>query len=259
MKDLFESAILPGRLGVLWIGQGGFALKSHGSGTLVVDPYLSESADTDGNWPRLERIPVAPEELRLDYLALTHDHLDHTDPLAVPGIAKANPEAPIIAPPASAEHLIQLGVSPSRIIIAKPGCAIVFPRLTIHPVMAEHTEDSVGYVFDFVSSASTEAGPRVYITGDSEYNDQLAEQVRDFKPNILMVPINGLWGNMTAAQAAKLTAQIAPDEAIPMHYGMFSGNTADPKDYVDLLFKTDPSCRTRPVILEMNAYHEFCE
>jgi L-ascorbate metabolism protein UlaG (beta-lactamase superfamily) len=53
-------------------------------------------------------------------------------------------------------------------------------------------------------------------------------------PTALLVCINGKLGNMTAAEAARLAAALRPRVAIPMHYGMFADNTADPQEFVRL-------------------------
>ncbi len=215
MERLIKSKVEAGRVAIQWLGQGGFAFKGHDSGVLVVDPYLSDSANADGNAARLVDIPVRPKDVRLDYLFLTHDHDDHTDPHSAPAIAQANPEAPVICPPSSCRHLTKLGVPSSQITTAMPGQSLEFPGFVAHVVAAQHTEDSVGFVFEFANGGSETDSVSVYITGDTEYNDGLAAAVEEFGPEVLLVPINGRWGNMDAAQAARLTAEIAPARGYP--------------------------------------------
>jgi L-ascorbate metabolism protein UlaG (beta-lactamase superfamily) len=43
--------------------------------------------------------------------------------------------------------------------------------------------------------------------------------------------INGNYGNLTPEEAAELTEAIKPKIVIPMHYGLFPGNTRDPKEF----------------------------
>ena len=259
MERLIKSKVEPGRVAIQWLGQGGFAFKSHAGPVLVVDPYLSDSANTDGTAARLVDIPVRPKDVRLDYLFLTHDHVDHTDPHTAPAIAQNNPDAPIICPPSSCHHLTKLGVPLSQITTAMPGQSLEFPGFKAHVVAAEHSDDSVGYVFEFANGGSETDTVSVYITGDTEYNDGLAAAVEDFGPEVLLVPINGRWGNMDAAQAAKLTAQIAPREVIPMHFGMFAENTADPAEFLaHLAGATDSSTEITAVVLKHNSCHIYC-
>ena len=259
MERLIKSKVEAGRVAIQWLGQGGFAFKAHGGSVIVVDPYLSDSANGDGNAARLADIPVRPKDVRLDYLFLTHDHVDHTDPQTAPAIAQMNPEAVVVCPPSACHHLTKLGVPMSQITTAMPGQSLEFPSFAVHVVAAQHTEDSVGFVFEFSNDGSSTDTVSVYITGDTEYNDSLAAAVEEYGPEVLLVPINGRWGNMDAAQAAALTAQIAPREVIPMHYGMFAENTADPADFVSLLAAATHSApEIVPVVMKHNSCHIYC-
>jgi L-ascorbate metabolism protein UlaG (beta-lactamase superfamily) len=130
-----------------------------------------------------------------------------------------------MGPPSSCKRIADSGIDPARVITIKAGESRDLEGVNIRAVFAKHTEDSVGYVLSF--------GPtRVYITGDTEYDPRLVNEVKPLKPDILIVCINGKWGNMSAADAAKLTAQLNPRVVIPMHYGMFAENTVDPQTFV---------------------------
>ena len=259
MERLIKSKVEAGRVAIQWLGQGGFAFKAHSGDVIVVDPYLSDSANGNGNAARLADIPVRPKDVRLDYLFLTHDHIDHTDPQTAPAIAQMNPNAPIVCPPSACRHLTKLGVPMSQITTAMPGQSLEFPSFAVHVVAAQHTEDSVGFVFEFQNDGSSTDTVSMYITGDTEYSDGLAAAVEEYGPEVLLVPINGRWGNMDAAQAAALTARIAPREVIPMHYGMFAGNTADPADFLThLASATHSNPEIVPVVMKHNACHIYC-
>lgn len=256
MEKLIKAKVEPGRVAIHWLGQGGFAFKAHAGDVIVVDPYLSDSGATHGLARTLD-IPIKPRDVRLDYLFLTHDHLDHTDPHSAPLIAQQNPHAPVICPPSSAQHLVKLGVPSTQIKTAMPGQALEFPNFMAHVVAAQHTEDSVGYVFEFNEQNSETDGPVVYITGDTGYNDGLAEAVAQWGPDVLLCPIAGT-GQLDPSTAAKLAMQIAPREVIPMHYGMFDGVDADPNVFVSLLAAatgSDPAITA--VVMAPNSCHLF--
>ena len=259
MERLIKSKIDAGRVAIQWLGQGGFAFKAHSGDVIVVDPYFSDSANGDGNAARLVDIPVRPKDVRLDYLFITHDHLDHLDPQTAPAIAQANPDATLVCPPSACRHLVKLGVPMARITTAMPGQTLEFPNFAVHVVAAEHTDDSVGFVFEFSNDGSSTDTVSVYLTGDTEYNDGLAAAVEEYGPEVLLVPINGRWGNMDAAQAARLTAQIAPREVIPMHYGMFAENTADPADFLShLASATNSAPEIAAVVMKHMSCHIYC-
>ena len=52
-----------------------------------------------------------------------------------------------------------------------------------------------------------------------------------------MICINGRLGNMNAQEAAEVISSLRPELAIPMHFGLFAGNTADPEPFVEALEK----------------------
>lgn len=256
--SLIRTKVEAGNVAIHWIGQGGFVLKGHVGPTIYIDPYLSDSCNADGNCARLVEIPIKPKDVQLELLCLTHDHTDHTDPLTVPHILQQNPNAKVICPPASTRHLIKLGAKPHQITTVTPGEQVQCDGVTVHVVAAEHSEDSVGFVFAFDSGIQDEEGPHVYITGDTEYNDGLSSSVQDLEPDVLLVPINGRLGNMNAESAAKLTSEILPIEVIPMHFGMFESNTEDPAVFVRHLGETLTNGQTvKPIIMRHNSTHIF--
>lgn len=258
MERLIKSKVEPGRLAIHWLGQSGFAFQNSAGEVLIVDPYLSDSANADGTATRLVDIPIRPKDVKLDYLFLSHDHADHTDPHSAPVIAQNNPAAPVICPPSSCRRLTKLGVPASQIRTVQPGQSLAFPNFVAHVVAAQHTDDSVGFVIEFANGGSQTDSVAVYFTGDTEYNDGLAASVEDYGPEVLLVPINGQGGNMDASHAARLAAQIAPREVIPMHYGMFAENTADPADFLaHLAAATQSSPDITPVVMKHSACHVY--
>jgi len=218
MDKIRKTQVKPGHVSIFWLGQGGFALKMPRNRVVIVDPYLSNSVGTK----RLQPIPIPPEEVQANIVLLTHDHLDHTDPGSLPEIANAC-RAKFVGPLSSCEHMRKLGTDANRRIPIAQGETKRVGEIGITAVYAKHTDDSVGYVIDCL-------GPRVYITGDSEYDEQLAA-VKGLSPDVMLVCINGKMGNMNIEQAVELTKQIGPKVVIPMHYGMFANNTADPEDF----------------------------
>ncbi len=259
MERLIKAKVEAGRVALQWLGQSGFALKAHSGDVLLVDPYFSDSANKGGDSPRLADIPVRPKDVRVDYLFITHDHVDHLDPETAPLVAQNNPGAPVVCPPSACRHLTKLGVPMGQITVAMPGQSLSFPGFAVHTVAAKHTEDSVGFVFEFANDGSAADTVSVYHTGDTEYTDSLAGAVEAYAPDVLLVPINGKWGNMDAAQAARLAAEIAPREVVPMHYGLFAHNTADPADFLThLASATQSSPDITPVVMKHGACHIYC-
>ncbi|MGQ9525768.1 MAG: DUF362 domain-containing protein [Armatimonadota bacterium] len=234
--EITRSYVPPNGVTLFWLGQGGFAFKTPDDKVIVVDPYLSDS----GGMKRMVPKALHPRDVRGDaerqqqtlfpsLVLCTHDHVDHTD---LPGLQElaATSSAVFAGPPSSCAKMKEAGIDAGRIVDIKRGDAKTLAGVDVRAVFAKHTQDSVGYVL-------TIGKTRIYITGDSEYDAQLA-QVKSLRPDILLVCINGKWGNMSAQDAARLTAQINPKVVIPMHFGMFADNTVDPQTFVEAAKKS---------------------
>jgi len=232
-----SSSVEVGAAAVWWLGQGSFVFEGPHSGPVVVDPYLSNSAGAK----RLFPVPVAPSDLKVSAIFLTHDHIDHTDPETLVDLVRANPEASIYASPASVAHLARIGITGATVDTLLRDDIVMIPGASVHAVYAKHTEDSVGLVFTF------DNGPTIYHTADTEYFEGIEATAR-FHPDLLTICINGRWGNMTIDEAVKVTAGIAPTEVLPMHWGMFAENTADPQEFLAKLAQAN--LPTKPVFLE---------
>ncbi len=234
-----------------WLGQGGFAFKTDQDEVLVVDPYISNACKT----PRLAPPALVPRDVRgdyersqktlmPDYILCTHDHLDHTDPDAIPELAETS-QARFVGPPLSGKVFRDKGLPDERIIQMSRGDTKNLGSVKVTAVYAKHTDDSVGYVLDF-------GGVTVYITGDTLWDARLTEVAR-YKPDILMVCVNGKWGNMNVSEAARLTTELRPKIVVPMHWGMFAHNTVDPQDFV--LAAKDGGVKAKILIMEHMGCH----
>ncbi len=219
-----------GDLKIRWIGQSGYILTD-GETTLCIDPYLSDVVRRVANRPRMVKAPFSAEDLRADVLICTHNHLDHLDIDAIPLMRKGN--MMFFAPTDCEKPLRELGVT--KYTQFDEGMSYKVGAFEIKAVFSDHTVPSVGVVISYGDTS-------MYFTGDTYYNDKLAEN----KCDILFVCINGKLGNMDVDEAKKLVGKINPKIAVPNHYGMFESNTEDPE-------KLDVSNR---VIMEFNKEYE---
>jgi L-ascorbate metabolism protein UlaG (beta-lactamase superfamily) len=73
-----------------------------------------------------------------------------------------------------------------------------------------------------------ENGPRVYISGDTDYHELLSHVRRPW-PDVMMTCVNSRFNNMSHWEAAELAGIIKPKVAIPCHYDTFTDNAADPQ------------------------------
>ena len=95
------------------LGQGGLLITFRKI-TILVDPYLSNSVQDreSHDLKRLFEIPYNPKDLKnINWILITHDHLDHCDPDTIPYIAKASPCCKFIGPITVRKLLKKWGIS----------------------------------------------------------------------------------------------------------------------------------------------------
>jgi L-ascorbate metabolism protein UlaG (beta-lactamase superfamily) len=221
-----------------WLGQSGFLLHYRGRYALI-DPYLSDSltkkyANTDKPHVRMTERVVDPARLNfVDVVTSSHNHTDHLDAETLRPLFAANPNLKIVAPAATREMVRERsGVEP---IGLADGESTEVGGFVFHGIAAAHEDlrpEFLGYVI--------ECGPyRVYHSGDCVLYDGLVERVRPFQVDIALLPINGsaperrVAGNFSGREAARLAHAIGAQVAVPMHYDMFTFNTASPEEFVD--------------------------
>lgn len=208
---------------ITWMTQGSFLFEIKGV-RILVDPYMSDFLETKG-LKRMVEYPLSFEELKPDMLLCSHDHLDHLDPETVSKIAEIYPACVMAGPVSCCNHFSELGIAPERQIKLTRFEAVDFQGIKITPVFAKHSDpEAVGIVFEAEDK-------KVYLSGDSEYDAQLfVDEVKDC--DLVLICINGRLGNMTLEEALKVVKTIKPRQALPMHYGLFAENTADPAPFI---------------------------
>lgn len=211
-------------VGISWTGQAGFAFKDAARCVYHVDPYLSNVCSQSIGYHRVVPAPVEAGEVVADFILVTHEHRDHLDDESIPAIAEVNPDLVFVGPPSCISRLLELGIAPERLVTIRRGQEKKIGHAVVKAVLARHTDDSVGYVLHF-------GDLRFYITGDTTYSDDLLA-VTGEKPHVIFACMNGRLGCMNIPDAARLTGHIQPQFAVPMHYGMFEENTADPEEFV---------------------------
>lgn len=224
------------RLTFTWYGQAGFRIEG-GDSRVLIDLFLSER----GN--RRYPPPAAVADFADITLALcTHEHLDHMDVGFLPRFAEVNPEARIVVPAPVTDMAAGAGLDRDRLAGAVPDQPLTDKDTTVHPLPALHgLGGDLPVVYEFLDGRFLGylldiGGVRVFHAGDGLVYPELAPVLKEFAPDVLMLPINGrdhmreargVVGNMNEVEAAWLCAEVGPEYVIPMHYEMFTGNQGD--------------------------------
>src|SRR5512136_2580666 len=250
LADVQGRRIPDDALGLWWLGQASFIVRGAGV-TVYVDPYLNPSPR------RVVPPPFRPAQVtNADVVLCTHDHGDHIDPTALPGIAGASPRATIVVPGVARDKVIGMGVPADRVVVPPIDAPIAYGKLAVRAIPAAHEgldyspergHPYLGYLLEL-------NGVRLYHAGDCTMYDGLTERLKAYRPDVVLLPINGhdwkrlrqgIIGNMTYREAADLAAEVGADLAIPMHYGMFPHNTEPPGHFVDYVCEHYPTLKIK--------------
>jgi L-ascorbate 6-phosphate lactonase len=210
--------VSPDTAACVWLGQGGYLFKSPQGVTVMVDAYLSDYAEAA--WGVTRAIPpvVDPERFVPDVFLTTHWHEDHLDAPTVRHYAR-QPDIVFGGPESCVARAQIWGWPAERTVGLDRGSSRQFEDVTVTATFARHEEeiamtgDAVGFLLDV-------GGVRFWDVADSEYDARL-RPMREEGIDVMLVPINGVGGNMNAHEAALLVWQVAPRIAVPMHYGMW--------------------------------------
>ena len=248
MLDIVQYPLEGDQVGLWFIGQSGFVLRSAGI-TVVTDPYLSDSVSE--RVPELTRLyppPIAPEKLLADVFIVTHNHLDHLDPQTI-GPFPGKPQTLFVAPRLAAKKLLTLGIPEKNIHVIDSGVTQRVHDIEITGVYTLPNDpaviDTAGYKLTFANGRS------VYHSSDTAFSELLLASVPSAE--VALLCINGKSGNMDAAQAAQIAAKIKPTCAIGHHYDMFAFNAENPRALGYQLKYLDAGIQT-PVLELMNAF-----
>jgi len=204
-------------LQITWLGHATVLIEADGA-RLLTDPVLR---DRIGPLVRIAPSVARGTLGRVDGVLLSHLHADHVDLRSLREIAR---DIPVLAPHPAATWLARQGLRDVRDV--KPGSELRIGGALVKATHADHdgsrrplgpVAQPVGYVI---------GGSRaVYFAGDTDLFDGMAGLSGSIAAALL--PVWG-WGptlgpgHLDPERAAAATALIAPEVAIPIHWGTFA-------------------------------------
>jgi len=249
---------------VFALGQAGFALRG-ASALVLIDPWLSTALEEAEGIARPVPPALRPDQVEgADLVCITHEHADHLDPVALAAIAERLPEAAegdaakrrgsasFLAPRPAVALVEAAGVPGERILAALPGETVEAAGARITAVPAAHelmTDAFGGYRFWLDEQGDHRClgylieldGRRVFHAGDTIWWPGLERAIRELAPELAILPINGrdamreaagLWGNLSAPEAAALAGAAGVPRVIPCHFDGVVGNLGDPSAFL---------------------------
>jgi L-ascorbate 6-phosphate lactonase len=269
IEALREVPLVGGELGLSWLGQAGFVLRTPTGTTALIDPFLSP-----WNGRLYETSLPADRATGVDLVLVTHEHVDHFDAASAPAIASASPKAVFVVPTPIVDMVTEAGVSPERVVGVQPGDDAEIAGLRIRPVPAMHGvtmrdaygfgQDLSGGLIRFLGYVIDVDGVRLYHAGDTIHFEGMETMLHDLKIDVGMLPINGrdpereardIVGNLSEREAAWLAMVAGFDLQIPMHYDLFARNRGYPAQLVDSVERDHPGV---PVLVPPREHPFVC-
>jgi L-ascorbate 6-phosphate lactonase len=216
-----------------WLGGSGFVFKTPAGTVICLDPYLSNCVEDLFGMKRAFATPIYPEDLRADAIISTHWHEDHLDPGSIPIIARNNPDAKFIMPPSAMARAMSWGLRRSQIVSFTPGEPVLLKDATIEATPARHEAGVAGWEVPDAVGVLLQIGKlTVYHSGDTEYDVRL-RRLKSHQPDVAMLCINGVGGNMDAFEAALLAWHLGAAKVIPIHHLLWANKNPSADETLD--------------------------
>jgi L-ascorbate metabolism protein UlaG (beta-lactamase superfamily) len=217
------------------LGQVGLIVESIGA-RIAIDPYLTNSvAETYGpEFDRLVPPPIEPEDLpELDWLLITHAHMDHADPETLRRLCASQPSLKIMAPYDVREFLEAEGLGMPHAPFATP--SMLCGDITVRAIPAAHTsvERNESGELRFCGYYIEIGGQRLYHAGDTIPHPEIFEALHGEPIHIAFLPVNernyfrdarGIVGNMSVREAFQMAADLGVRTLVPTHWDLFALN-----------------------------------
>lgn len=216
-----------GSVGVFFMGQAGFLLKSPSGCLMGIDLYLSNCCERYFGFKRLMPQLLLPGEIDLDYVVASHAHYDHFDVDSMPMLL-SNGKTRLLTAPDGAAECERLGIPKEQYTVLRKGERLTAGDFTVLAVDCDHGElapDAMGLYITCGSKA-------LYFAGDTCYREDIAEEMGKYPVDFAAAPINGAFGNMNAEEAARFFRIVAPKICVPCHYWNFAQHMGDPNAFL---------------------------
>ncbi|MEZ4860322.1 MAG: MBL fold metallo-hydrolase [Caldilineaceae bacterium] len=241
-----------------WFQQSSYAVKDPQGTTVLIDPYFPHERPA-------ERFvhgapPVDEADFPVDYVLLTHDHMDHTHPETLQRILQHFPQVRFIGPHESIARLTNaVGASPDQCVTVAAGDTATAGSMTVQVVYAKPPAGDpaagikppdvthLGYV--------VRAGQRVlYFTGDpintfADHAD-LVNAVAALQPEIGFMTTHPTEGEFPFFPGCvKMAKGIGLRHVVPAHRSCFVKRDYDPHVWAGHFGPSDPT----PLIIPHNS------
>ena len=238
MIEKMNNNNLRGNIGITWLGQAGFLIKTPNNEKIIIDPYLSNCCQEGNSFKRVYPSIIYADKLLVDLIIISHEHHDHFDIDSIP-LMLSNDNTMLAGPRSVIKECIDLGIDKKKLILLEKEKEVLFGKIKMLAVYADHgrlSPDALGIIL-YLNNL------KLYFTGDTSYRPDKMKKVIDLKPEIIIPPINGKYGNLDSIDAAKLTRDVQAKACIPCHFWTFIEHNGNPQQFLEEVEKYAPECK----------------
>jgi len=226
------------KISVLWAGHSTSLIQIYDK-VILLDPLFNKRIG--GLLMRKTETGLDYENLkRLDYIFISHSHIDHLSLSSLKTLEEKFPDAKLIFPKGVENFLPDYKFDMIRIDNTESqyknyiGKSINIGGMKVTPVFAMHTGGRYGFdVYTWKEQGATgyiiEYKDVVfYYAGDTGYHDKAFKKIgENFKIDVSLIPIGpcrncdstGFWHHTSSIEALKLFEDVKAKYMIPVHYG----------------------------------------
>ena len=208
---------------IRWLGQAGFEITSPTGVRIVIDPYLGDSCMELVGFKRMMPAPMTIEDFAADALLISHEHPDHLDIDLMRTLSKKK-AFPVYGNASCKAALTDAGIDADLLNLVAVGDVFTVGDVEITVVPCDHGTQCID-PFGFLLKTG---GVCIYFAGDTAYSPELLQPAIQERPDIALLPINGMYGNLNSEQAVKLATDMGCKLLIPCHFWMFVEHGGDP-------------------------------
>lgn len=241
IKSLKETKVPKNHFALFWLGQASFLIKTARDKIIAIDPYLSDFVERTNpqegiSFKRLMPPVCEAKSLDIDILIITHEHGDHFDVDSITDLVRETTE--VYTNSVVSQEMKKMGFNPKMIHLMRKRERINFDEFSLLPLDCDHGElspEALGFILDFGFN-------KLYFSGDTALSlDRLTVPIEE-KPEIVILPINGAFGNMDGKEAAEYAKLLSAKIAIPCHFWLFPLHGGSPQLFLENLADKAPDC-----------------
>lgn len=226
--DIINTYVLPEKVAVFWAGQAGFIIKTPKNKLIALDLYLSDCCRRYFGFKRIMPYLLEPHELKFDLVIASHGHYDHFDVDAIPMLL--DEDTKFLGAVDTKAECDRLGLKDNLNFI-KCTEEFVFDDIKIKGVPCDHGDlapDALGLWIEVGNKS-------IYYMGDTAYRSDLFENEAVKGADILIAPINGMFGNLNSEEAACAAQILKPGVTVPCHFWNFAQHEGNPNEFINAM------------------------